>query len=183
MADGFVRHGGTTLAVDANLLLYPAPYFSRIIVIHENAQHATSLMELAGKRVVDSALLAQYLESRYPGHHPDPVSNPAGAVRSCPGIPTRCRLQGQRPACPSWKTTRICGSATSTIPAQSGLSIGVRSDWPELHSILSKALYRSSLPSGDLSTTAVSRQRRCHLPALPSGPACSALKSSCPSCC
>ncbi|MFR2384704.1 MAG: molecular chaperone Hsp90, partial [Bilophila wadsworthia] len=41
-----------TLAVDANLLL-TRPHISLpgIIVIHENAQHATSLKELAGKRV------------------------------------------------------------------------------------------------------------------------------------
>ena len=68
-----------TLAVDANLLL-TRPHISLpgIIVIHKNAQHATSLKELAGKRVsvVYRHYWHNYLESRYPDIILDPVSNP-----------------------------------------------------------------------------------------------------------
>ena len=54
--------------------------------------------------------------------------------------------------------------ATSTIPAQSGLSIGVRSDWPELHSILDKASTRSSPRKELINSRWLSRQPSFHLP-------------------
>ena len=63
--------------------------------------------------------------------------------------------------------THLRLQATSTIPAQSGLSIGVRSDWPgTAQHPLPKPCTRSSLPSGNSSTTAGSAaSRRPHFPA------------------
>ncbi|MFR7887642.1 MAG: hypothetical protein ACLU4B_04095 [Bilophila wadsworthia] len=77
-----------TLAVDANLLL-TRPHISLpgIIVIHENAQHATSLKELAGKRVsvVYRHYWHNYLESRYPDIILTLSAIPAGAVQVMSG--------------------------------------------------------------------------------------------------
>ena len=133
-------------------------------MIHENAQHATSLKELAGKRVsvVYRHYWHNYLESRYPDIILDPVSNSLQGLFRVMSGHSDALVDYKASVLPKLEdNTHLRLQATSTIPAQSGLSIGVRSDWPAG----SAASRRSTFP-------------RAH-----SGPACSALKSSCPSCC
>ena len=107
-----------------------------------------------------------------------------GCSGSCPGIPTRWSTT--RPAsCPSWKTTRICGfrRPRPSPPRAACPSACVRTG-PNCTASSPKPCTRSSLPSGNSSTTAGSAaSRRSTFPRARSGPACSALKSSCPSCC
>ena len=158
-----------TLAVDANLLL-TRPHISLpgIIVIHENAQHATSLKELAGKRVsvVYRHYWHNYLESRYPDIILDPVSNPLQGLFRVMSGHSDALVDYKASVLPKLEdNTHLRLQATSTIPAQSGLSIGVRSDWPELHSILSKALYQIQPPERELINNRwLSRQPSLHLP-------------------
>ena len=158
-----------TLAVDANLLL-TRPHISLpgIIVIHENAQHATSLKELAGKRVsvVYRHYWHNYLENRYPDIILDPVSNPLQGLFRVMSGHSDALVDYKASVLPKLEdNTHLRLQATSTIPAQSGLSIGVRSDWPELHSILSKALYQIQPPERELINNRwLSRQPSLHLP-------------------
>lgn len=122
-------------------------------MIHENAQHATSLKELAGKRVsvVYRHYWHNYLESRYPDIILDPVSNPLQGLFRVMSGHSDALVDYKASVCPSWKTTRICGfRRPRPSPPRAGLSIGVRSDWPELHSILSKALYQIQPPEREL---------------------------------
>ena len=158
-----------TLATDANLLLTkPHIPLPGVIVVHENSQHATSLRELSGKRVsvVYRHFWHNYLESHYPDITLDPVTNPLqGLFRVMSGHSDALvdyaagilpRLQGN---------TDLKLHATATIPAQNGLSFGVRSDWPELHSILSKALNQIQPPARELLANRwLGRHSSLHLP-------------------
>lgn len=158
-----------TLAADANLrLTRPHTPLPGIIVIRENAQHTTSLKELAGKRVsvVYRHYWHNYLENRYPGIILDPVSNPLQGLFRVMSGHSDALVDYKASVLPKLEdNAHLRLQATSTIPAQSGLSIGVRSDWPELHSILDKALYQIQPPERELINSRwLSRQPSFHLP-------------------
>ena len=96
-------------------------------MIHENAQHATSLKELAGKRVsvVYRHYWHNYLESRYPDIILDPVSNPLQGLFRVMSGHSDALVDYKASVLPKLEdNTHLRLQATSTIPAQSGLSIG-----------------------------------------------------------
>ena len=132
------------LAIDANLLLLqPHIALPGIIVVHQNAPLPTQLTELEGKRVsvVYKHFWHTFLETHYPEIKLDLVTNPLqGLFRVMSGhadalvdytVSVLPKLEGN---------TNLNLTAAATIPAQSGLSIGVRADSRELYDILAKAL-------------------------------------------
>lgn len=158
-----------TLATDANLLLTrPHTPLPGVIVVHENGQHTTSLKELAGKRVsvVYRHFWHNYLESRYPDIILDPVSNPLQGLFRVMSGHSDALVDYSASVLPRLQdNANLKLHATATIPAQSGLSLGVRGDWPELHSILAKALNQIQAPERELIANRwLGRQPSLHLP-------------------
>ncbi|WP_294510099.1 response regulator [uncultured Bilophila sp.] len=158
-----------TLATDANLLLTkPHILLPGVIVVHEKTLHAASLKELSGKHVsvVYRHFWHNYLESRYPDIILDPVSNPLQGLFRVMSGHSDALVDYKASVLPKLQdNAHLRLHATSTIPSQSGLSIGVRSDWPELHSILAKALNQIQPPERELINNRwLERQPSLHLP-------------------
>ncbi|MEG2004402.1 MAG: response regulator, partial [Bilophila sp.] len=158
-----------TLTENTGLLLTtPYVYLPGVIATNDDAPRYTTLEALNGKRVAVRyrQFWHEYLEKDYPGIKLDPVSSTLQGLFRV--------ISGQADALVGYNFTILPRLTESTLskfrisanlPSRSGLGMAVRSDWPEFHGILSKALNQiSSTETETITGRWLDRKSSFHLP-------------------